>query len=298
MQVTSILQPLVRYRTNLGLDLISIDRIENCCKSAQESATSLATVKAPDLWPSRGEISFKSVSASYHGANRLCLENVDFTLGAGQSLAIVGRTGSGKSSLALTLLGMVNPTEGRIEIDGLDTSLLSPESLRSKISVVPQSPPIFLGSLRENLDPEGTFDDAKIRKVIERSGLGHMLQSEGDVLDLEVNDNLSGGQVQLIAITRALLLERKILVMDEATAALDQGSGAAVQHLLQTEFSDCTVLAITHRLQQVRDYDCVLVLNEGRVEGFGNPNNLLQDPESCLSRLMHPTPNNQSDGQE
>lgn len=194
-------------------------------------------------------------------------------------MGIVGRTGAGKSSIIQALFRLAASTEGRIEIDGLDTETLGLHDLRSKISIIPQDPILFSGTLRENLDPFEQLTDDVIWSALEQVELKYAVSQLASGLTSKMSDggaNFSMGQRQLICLARAILRNNRILILDEATANVDPETDKLIQNTIRDKFANCTVLTIAHRLHTVMDSDKVLVMDEGRVVEFGHPYELIQ----------------------
>merc|ERR1711973_728879 len=200
-------------------------------------------------------------------------------------VGIVGRTGAGKSSLTLGLFRIIEAAGGKIVIDGIDISDLALHALRSRITIIPQDPVLFSGSLRMNLDPFNSYSDEEVWNALEHAHLKTFAKSLPALLDHEVSEggeNLSIGQRQLVCLARALLRKTKVLVLDEATAAVDLETDDLVQDTIRKEFADCTVLTIAHRLNTIMDSDRALVLDAGRVKEFDSPAGLLADKHSIF----------------
>ena len=211
------------------------------------------------------------------------LDKVSFTCSGQQRIGIVGRTGAGKSSLAMALFRLIEPSGGRIVIDDTDVSTLGLHDLRSKLSIIPQDPVLFAGSLRLNLDPLEEHSDARIRTALNQAHLGAFLAAAS--LDYEVQEggsNLSIGQRQLVCLARALLRRSKVLVLDEATAAVDMETDEVIQRTIREQLGGSTVFTIAHRLNTILDYDKIVVLSAGSVQEFDCPENLLKDKSSLF----------------
>lgn len=242
-------------------------------------------------WPKHGAIRFTNVHLRYtqHGAP--VLKNINFELKAGEKIGIVGRTGAGKSSIIQALFRLAY-SEGRIEIDDVDTSTVDLHELRKRISIIPQDPVLFSGTIRDNLDPFGEKSDAELWSALENVDLCEAIRMEPAKLLCRVNDegsNFSMGQRQLICLARAILRDNKILILDEATANVDAKTDHFVQTTIRKNFACCTVLTIAHRLHTVMDADRVMVLEAGEVVELDHPHNLLQKPNGALSRLLAET---------
>uniref|UniRef100_A0A1I7Y524 ABC transporter domain-containing protein n=1 Tax=Steinernema glaseri TaxID=37863 RepID=A0A1I7Y524_9BILA len=202
-----------------------------------------------------------------------------------EKIGIVGRTGAGKSSLALALFRMIEPAEGKIVIDGVDISKIGLHDLRSNLTIIPQDPVLFSGTLRFNLDPFHRYSDDQIWAALELAHLKNFAKALSGGLEhiiTEGGDNISVGQRQLVCLARALLRRSKVLVLDEATAAVDLATDALIQETIREEFKDSSVLTIAHRLNTILDYDRVLVLDKGEMKEFDSPEALLSDPTSTF----------------
>jgi len=190
----------------------------------------------------------------------------------------VGRTGAGKSSLTLALFRLVEPAAGRILIDGVDISLLGLHRLRSRLTIIPQDPVLFSGTLRHNLDPFQQYSDEAVWAALRQSHLSDFIGGLAQGLQHEVaegGENLSVGQRQLVCLARALLRKTKVLVLDEATAAVDLETDDLIQSTIRREFQGCTIITIAHRLNTVVDYDRILVLKEGAIAELDSPRILM-----------------------
>ncbi|CAL8111765.1 unnamed protein product [Orchesella dallaii] len=236
-------------------------------------------------WPNQGRICFEKVSLSYDGLheNRV-LKELNFSTAPKEKIGIVGRTGAGKSSLITALFRLTEP-DGVISIDDVAVDDIGLHTLRSKISIIPQDPVLFTGSLRYNLDPFDEFVDDQLWRVLQEVDLHDAVQS----LEYQVADggsNFSVGQRQLVCLARAILRKNQILVLDEATANVDPATDQLVQNTIRTKFSDCTILTIAHRLQSVLDSDRIMVLDVGKIVEFDSPAVLLQNENGAFSTMM------------
>jgi len=248
----------------------------------------------PSGWPERGVVKFENYQTRYRPGLDLVLKGISFEIASGEKVSrtrtrlrsvhshiariqvgIVGRTGAGKSSLTLALFRIIESAGGRIVIDGRDVAHMGLHSLRDRLTIIPQDPVLFSGSLRFNLDPFGVRTDGELWRALEAARLSdaaRILWPSG--LDHNVSEaggNLSAGQRQLVCLARALLRGTKVLILDEATAAIDLETDDLIQATIREAFSHCTVLTIAHRLNTVMDSDRVLVLDRGRVAELGPP---------------------------
>ncbi|KAI7532699.1 multidrug resistance-like protein [Hortaea werneckii] len=238
-------------------------------------------------WPAQGCVEFNNYSGSYGSTSPLVLKNVSFTIRPGQKIAICGRTGSGKSSLALSLFKLLHTREGSLTIDGLHLASLDEETVRSRIASVPQEPLLFKDlTVRQNLRLDGTTSDAEAKTVLEMVGLWDKAIQQRNLDEPMSGLGLSEGQSQLFCIARALLRQSKLIVFDEATSSLDAESNQQFQRLLKNGFHDRTVIAIEHNPKNVLDYDTVVVLHEGRIVEAGSPAELAKVVDSAFRRLL------------
>ncbi|RUS69235.1 hypothetical protein EGW08_023001, partial [Elysia chlorotica] len=231
-------------------------------------------------WPEQGRISFQQYSTRYRPHLDLVLRGVSFTVEPGQKVGVVGRTAAGKSSMTVALFRMIEAAGGSIWIDGVDISTIGLHDLRAGLTILPQDPVLFSGSVRFNLDPFNLHSDAAIWEALDNAHLGTLVRELPDQLEFECEEdgqNLSVGQRQLMCLARSLLRKTRILVLDEATAAVDLETDALLQETIREAFRDCTVLTVAHRLNTVIDYDKILVLGNGKILEYGSPSELLRD---------------------
>jgi ABC-type multidrug transport system fused ATPase/permease subunit len=293
LQITMLLNMTVRLAAVTENGFNAVERVEEYIEVESEKVEApLNAVKPPADWPPRGHIEFKGVSMQYRANLPLVLKALDFTAFPAQKIGIVGRTGAGKSSTFLTLFRIVEPCAGTIEIDGIDISQLSMKALRSNLAIIPQEPVLFTGTIRFNLDPFGEHDEQVLWDALNRSHLMTFVQKKEGGLDFLVTDNgenFSVGQRQLLCLARALVRRSTILILDEATAAVDVNTDALIQKTIREEFANCTVLAIAHRLNTIIDSDRILVLDAGEKKEFGSPAELLSNPEGYLTSMVNDT---------
>ena len=248
-------------------------------------------------WPSKGKIIFKNLKMRYRPENPLVIKGLDLEIDGGSRVGIVGRTGSGKSSLLLTLLRIVEPTleednyeyEPPITIDDIDILRVGLKDLRSAVAIIPQSPVLFSGTIRSNMDPFNEFTDEDIWKALEGCGMKYTVEEMYTQLDAPVAEyggNLSQGQRQLLCLGRALLKHCRILLLDEATSSIDYETDKEIQRTLREAFVGCTVLTIAHRVNTIMDSDKILVMVDGKVGEFASPDKLLAEKNSIFSDIV------------
>ncbi|KAH8267412.1 hypothetical protein KR018_000796 [Drosophila ironensis] len=286
LQVTQTLNWLVRMTSDIETNIVSVERIKEYGETKQEAPWELEADKnKPKNWPEEGRVEFQNFQVRYREGLDLVLRGVSFNIKGGEKVGIVGRTGAGKSSLTLALFRIIESAGGRIAIDGVDIATMGLHMLRSRLTIIPQDPVLFSGSLRVNLDPFEIKTDDEIWKALELSHLKSFVKSLAAGLNHEIaegGENLSVGQRQLVCLARALLRKTKVLVLDEATAAVDLETDDLIQKTIRTEFKECTVLTIAHRLNTILDSDKVIVLDKGQITEFASPTELLDNPKSAF----------------
>ncbi|XP_054158437.1 ATP-binding cassette sub-family C member 2-like [Oppia nitens] len=287
ISLTTIMETFITSFSLTENYMVSVERIrEYCCLPSEADWHS--GYPLPDNWPDRGCVRFDGYGTRYREGLDLVLNNVYVDIRPGEKIGIVGRTGAGKSSLTLALFRLIEPAMGRIVIDDTDIGQLGLQQLRSRLTIIPQEPVLFSGTIRFNLDPFDRFTDDQLWSVLEHSHLNEFVKSTDMGLDYQVDesgDNLSVGQRQLICLARALLRNTRLLILDEATAAVDVETDALIQQTIRQEFKSCTVLTIAHRINTIMDSDRVLVLNDGRVAEFASPDELLSNRTSIFYLL-------------
>ncbi|NXN93448.1 MRP1 protein, partial [Rhinopomastus cyanomelas] len=288
LQITGVLNWMVRSWTEIENNSVSVERVREYCGTPKEAPWTLNGKHRGQVWLTEGRIEFRNYSLRYRPNLELALKRVNLTINGHEKIGVTGRTGAGKSTLAVGLLRLVEAAEGAILIDGLDIAQLGLHDLRSKITVIPQDPVLFSGSLRMNLDPLNQYTDADIWAALELTQLKNFVANLPEQLEYECTDqgeNLSTGQKQLVCLTRALLQKAKILILDEATAAVDLETDLLVQSTLRTQFKDSTVLTIAHRINTIMDCDRILVLENGQVAEFDTLEHLTAQ-KGLFYRLM------------
>ncbi|KAF9938679.1 hypothetical protein BGZ67_010579 [Mortierella alpina] len=319
LNLTNVIAILVRTASEVQNQFVSVERIQEYSQLPVEAPLDTG-VRIPAEWPQHGRIAFKAYSARYREGQDLCIKDATFTIEPQEKVGIVGRTGAGKSSLTLALFRIIEAADsfwaiksdpsasddfvdrctfsngqgriagGSIEIDGIDISTLGLRTLRQHLSIIPQDPTLFAGTVRDNLDPFQELEDAVLWQALERAHLKDHISSLVGGLSYQVaqnGDNFSVGQRSLICLARALLRKTKVLILDEATAAVDVETDDLIQKTIRREFKDRTVLTIAHRIKTVMDSDKILVLEKGLVQEFEAPSVLLQTRRSMFYQLAH-----------
>ncbi|XP_008589254.1 PREDICTED: canalicular multispecific organic anion transporter 1-like, partial [Galeopterus variegatus] len=279
VQITQNLNWLVRMTSEIETNIVAVERINEYIKVGNE-APWVTDKRPPASWPNKGEIRFSNYQVRYRPELDLVLKGITCDIRSAEKIGVVGRTGAGKSSLTNCLFRILEAAGGQITIDGVDIASIGLHDLRGKLTIIPQDPILFSGSLRMNLDPFSSYSDEEIWKALELAHLksfvaGLQLGLSHDVT--EAGGNLSIGQRQLLCLGRALLRKSKILVLDEATAAVDLETDRLIQATIRNEFSHCTVITIAHRLHTIMDSDKIMVLDNGKIVEYGSPEELLQN---------------------
>jgi len=291
LNTTSSLNWVVRSASEVEQNIVSVERILHQTEVKPEAPLEIPEHKPPEVWPSIGEVEFRGYSTRYRPELDLVLKNISMTIKPQEKIGVCGRTGAGKSSLLLALFRIIEPVEGAIFIDSVDITKIGLHDLRSNISIVPQSPDLFEGTLRENIDPVGEHSDADIWIALSQAHLKEYVDTLPEGLDAPVREggsSLSAGQRQLLCFARALLRKSKILVLDEATSAVDLDTDQAIQGIIKgPAFADVTIFTIAHRLNTIIDSDRVLVMDTGEVAELDTPENLLADKDSIFYSLAH-----------
>ncbi|WVF66753.1 hypothetical protein IAT40_001495 [Kwoniella sp. CBS 6097] len=291
--ITQVLGMVTRQSAEVENNMNAVERVlwySDSTSLPQEAAHEVPTTKPAESWPSRGAIKFEDAVMSYREGLPPVLKGLSMDIRGGEKIGIIGRTGAGKTSITVALFRLVELTSGRIIIDGLDISQLGLNTLRSKIAIIPQDPVLFSGTLRTNLDPFGVYDDARLYDALKRACVLDARKGSGSEdsgteaksrdrlsLDSAIEEeglNLSVGERSLVSLARALVKDSQIVVLDEATAAVDLDTDASIQRTIHNEFKGRTLLCIAHRLRTIISWDRILVMNAGAIEAFDTPINL------------------------
>ncbi|KAG9459673.1 hypothetical protein H6P81_004181 [Aristolochia fimbriata] len=274
---------------NLENKIISVERIFQYITIPSEPPLVIETCRPDSNWPACGEVDIRDLQVRYAAHMPLVLKGLTCVFAGGQKTGIVGRTGSGKSTLIQSLFRIVDPAAGQIIIDGINISNIGLHDLRSRLSIIPQDPTMFEGTLRSNLDPLEEYSDEQIWEALDRCQLAEEIRRKEGKLDSSVaenGDNWSVGQRQLVCLGRVILKKSKILVLDEATASVDTATDNLIQQTLRQQFVDSTVITIAHRITSVIDSDVVVVLDNGMIAESDSPAKLLENKSSLFSKLV------------
>ncbi|GLT83648.1 hypothetical protein SLE2022_019250 [Rubroshorea leprosula] len=286
----NMLQAMVIWSLcNLENKIISVERIIQYSNIPSEPSLVIETNHPAHSWPSHGKIDIHDLQVRYAPHMPLVLRGLACTFPGGLKTGIVGRTGSGKSTLIQTLFQIVEPAAGQIIIDGVNISSIGLHDLQSRLSIISQDPTMFEGTVRSNLDPLEEYTDEQIREALDKCQLGDEVRKKEGKLDSTVSENGENwtvGQRQLVCLGRVLLKKTKVLVLDEATASVDTATDNLIQQTLREHFSDCTVLTIAHRITSVLDSDMVLLQNHGLIEEYDSPARLLENKSSSFAQLV------------
>lgn len=292
---------LVRLYSNVEMNMNSVERLKEYMDVEQEPYRQ-SILTPPVDWPQQGRIEVNDLSLRYAPNLPKIIKNVSFTVDPGSKVGIVGRTGAGKSTIITALFRFLDPETGNIKIDNVDITSIDLQRLRRSITIIPQDPTLFTGTLKSNLDPYDQYSDEQIFEALKRVNLVSQEELERSVpsetssvsseninkflnLYSEISEgggNISQGQRQLVCLARSLLRSPKVILLDEATASIDYASDAKIQETIRKEFSGNTILTIAHRLRSVIDYDKILVMDAGEVKEFDHPYSLLLNKNSAL----------------
>ena len=269
--------------SNFENTMTKMERSLSYTKIISERPQELTSDLGLSNWPSKGEITFENFNVKYRNDTEMVLKNINFHLKPGEHLGIVGRTGSGKSTISLCLFRILEAYSGKIYIDGVDISKIGLQKLRESITIIPQDSTLMDGTLRYNIDPVKTYSDKEIINVMKKIGFDYIINQNKNGLDQNISENgnnLSVGEKQLICITRAILRKTKIIVLDEATASIDYKTEEIIQKALGEILLNSTMITIAHRIKTVMNADKILVLENGEIIEFDRPENLLNNKNS------------------
>jgi ABC-type multidrug transport system fused ATPase/permease subunit len=288
IQLNSAITLLSQVYTGFELDLNSVDRILEYSDVKSEQYDG---IEPPAAWPTEGRLEINNLTVSYASDLPPVLSNLNISIEGNQRVGIVGRTGAGKSSLALALFRFLEAGQGQILIDGVDIAKMTLTHLRSRLAIIPQNPVLFSGTVRSNLDPfQGHDDDELLSALAQVRGTTSMAKLPISELEMPISEgglNLSQGQRQLLCLARAIVSNPKILMLDEATSSVDHETDEKIQQALRARFGrgSSTLLVIAHRLSTIADFDHILVLDYGTVAEFGPPRDLI-NLENGIFRAM------------
>ncbi|KAK6481811.1 multidrug resistance-associated protein 1-like isoform X3 [Huso huso] len=278
LQVTGILSWIVRSWTDVENNIVSVERVKEYADTPKEAVWTLENSPLSPAWPQTGTIELRGYGLQYRKGLEWALKDISIHIQEREKVGIVGRTGAGKSSLALGIFRILEAAKGEIYIDGINIAEIGLHELRTRITIIPQDPVLFSGTLRMNLDPFDAYSDEEVWNSLELAHLKNFVSGLPDRLNHECSEggeNLSLGQRQLVCLARALLRKTKILVLDEATAAVDLETDNLIQSTIRSQFEECTVLTIAHRLNTVMDYTRVIVMDKGLIVESDSPSNLI-----------------------
>uniref|UniRef100_F1KQ57 Multidrug resistance-associated protein 5 n=1 Tax=Ascaris suum TaxID=6253 RepID=F1KQ57_ASCSU len=293
IQMSGIFQFAVRTQTELEAKMTSVERVAHYCEHIEPEGEWEAKKEDPPVpsdWPAHGDIEFKDVKLRYRPSLPLALDGVTFSVASKDKVGIIGRTGSGKSSLCNVLYRMYPLTWGTISIDGVNIAHIGLHRLRRSMAVIPQDPTLFAGTIRFNLDPNQEFTDDQLWNALERTFLKDMVSSLENKLEATVTEggrNLSVGERQLMCMARAILRRVRIVVLDEATGSLDVSMDRLVQKCLKEALADCTVFMIAHRLENVLSMNKLLYMNQAKLIEYDDTKKILAERDSHIRRLVN-----------
>jgi ABC-type multidrug transport system fused ATPase/permease subunit len=285
-RLSGILQWSVRVLSQAESEAVSVERLLSFRDDVPQERTGGSDPGTG--WPSRGEVEFRGLEMRYRPGLPLVLDGLSFAVPGGTSVGVVGRTGAGKSSLLTSLFRLVEASGGTVLIDGVDISTVPLQTLRRGIAVIPQDPVMFLGSVRDNLDPFGEHQDRAIWTALEQVSAAAFVRSLPGELSASVavgGSNISVGQRQLFCVARAILRDCRIVFLDEPSSALDVISDEALQTAIRSALAGRTRFTIAHRINTVLDYDRVMVVDRGQVVEMDAPQRLLQAKGGVFRRL-------------
>ncbi|CAA0828201.1 ABC transporter C family member 4 [Striga hermonthica] len=297
LSLNSVLYWAIYMSCFLENRMVSVERIKQFTVIPSEAEWRERDLLPPINWPSHGNVELKNLQVRYRPDTPLVLKGISLIINGGEKIGVVGRTGGGKSTLIQVLFRLVEPSAGKIIIDGIDISALGLHDLRSRFGIIPQEPVLFEGTVRSNIDPTEQYSDDEIWKSLERCQLKEVVAAKPGKLDSAVvdnGDNWSVGQRQLLCLGRVMLKKSRLLFLDEATASVDSHTDGVIQKIIREDFADCTIISIAHRIPTVMDCDRVLVIDAGKAKEFDRPSNLLERP-SLFGALVQEYANRSSE---
>ncbi|WJX71039.1 Multidrug resistance-associated protein 7 [Trifolium repens] len=280
----------IGIQCRLADNIISVERLNQYMHIQSEAKEIIEGNRPPLNWPVAGKVEINDLKIRYRPDGPLVLHGITCTFEAGHKIGIVGRTGCGKSTLIGALFRLVEPEGGKVVVDGIDISTIGLHDLRSRFGIIPQDPTLFNGTVRFNMDPLSQHTDQEIWEVLGKCQLREVVQKKEEGLNSSVVDdgsNWSMGQRQLFCLGRALLRRSRILVLDEATASIDNSTDLVLQKTIRTEFADCTVITVAHRIPTVMDCTMVLSINDGKLAEYDEPMSLMKREESLFRKLVN-----------
>ncbi|XP_009786237.1 ABC transporter C family member 10 [Nicotiana tabacum] len=279
----------IQNQCTLANYIISVERLNQYMHIPSEAPEIVKENRPPVNWPTRGKVEIQDLQIRYREDSPLVLRGITCTFEGGHKIGIVGRTGSGKTTLIGALFRLVEPAGGRILVDGIDISKIGLHDLRSRFGIIPQDPTLFNGTVRYNLDPLCQHTDDEMWEVLGKCQLKEAVEEKEKGLDslvVEDGSNWSMGQRQLFCLGRALLRKAKILVLDEATASIDNATDMILQKTIRTEFANSTVITVAHRIPTVMDCTMVLAISDGKLVEYDEPMKLMKNEGSLFGQLV------------
>jgi ABC-type multidrug transport system fused ATPase/permease subunit len=292
LKITRALDWCIKQMAELEISMVSANRVIEYAEALECEKAMLTSTRPSANWPQHGRIQFVNLYVRYRPHLPPVLKNVNLEFHPRQRIAIVGRTGAGKSTILSVLFRLVEPTSGQILVDGLDITQIGLADLRTRLAIVPQEPVLFAGTMRFNLDPLSEHTDDALWLALEHTHMAETVRKLGgslglDMIVMENGDNFSIGQKQLLCLARAVLKKTSVLVLDEATANIDLENDALIQQSLRDNFSSShTIITIAHRLNTIIDYDKVVVMRAGEVVEFDSPAVLAKNPKSLFAEML------------
>ena len=285
---------MLTHGTELENSFVKIERCEDCFNLPKEDIEDIKNKKENNDFIEEGKIDFDKIFIKYRPNLDFVLKNISFNIKPKEKICIMGRTGSGKSTVILALFRLVEATKGKIYISGKNTKKINLKILRQNLGIVPQEPKVFSGTLKFNVDPMNNYSDDEINKAFDEVGLFKLMEENGrDIskklnMKLETNGgNLSLGEKQLICLVRIFLRKNKIIVMDEATSNIDNKTDIMIQNAVDKIFKDSTLITIAHKIPELNKYDKIMIFDEGCLIEYDTPNNLLKKNNGIFKQLYN-----------